>query len=310
MMLGLVSPAGKIGARSHQSTEADQGPDHVIERIKSGIINLCTQASLPPENLSAIGVAVAGAVDITSGTVLDGQNLHWQNIPLRARLSSSFRGVEISVDNDVNAAAWGEHVRGAGRDCPDMLAVWVGTGIGGGLILNDCLYHGGFSTAGEIGLTVSNPDGKQGHLTVEDFAGREGMRRFFEERFADEQKSLACELTSGDPERLSTGIIREAYQRGDATTHEIVNRGAHILGVAIANVVSILSLPRVVIGGGITEALGEPYLERIRSSFHDAVFPDRCRECELVITELASDAGMLGAALLARKAFDHCSVRG
>ena len=103
-------------------------------------------------------------------------------------------------------------------------------------------------------------------------------------------------------EHVKTSAIVEAYRAGDPATCKAVNRSAEVLGIAIANWVTLLSLDAVIIGGGITEALGEPYVKQIRESFDRDVFPDELRSCEITVTKLAADAGLLGAALLAREA--------
>ena len=178
---------------------------------------------------------------------------------------------------------WGEYLLGAGKGRGDVLGVWVGTGIGGGLVLDGRLHHGDAFTAGEIGHTVIDPDGEDGARTVEDLCSRSGLQRALDKE-------------------LDTHAIAVAYREGDARISELVDRGAELLGIAIANWVTVLSLKTVIIGGGMTEALGKPYLERIRDSFIRDVFPDKLQRCDLLMTELAADSGLLGAALLARDA--------
>ena len=192
------------------------------------------------------------------------------------------------LDNDVNGAIWSEHQLGAAAGRGDLLGIWVGTGIGGGLVLNGSVYHGDLFTAGEIGHTVLMPDGAPGARTVEDLCSRTGIHR---------------QLAAGgaDAEKLDTPALVRAYEDGDAQVVRIIDAGAVYLGVAIANMVTVLALPAVVIGGGITEAFGAPYLDRIRASFEEHVFPEQNRRCVLSMTELAADAGLLGAALLARE---------
>ena len=201
-------------------------------------------------------------------------------MPLRDMLAEKL-GRPIALDNDVNGAVWGEYHLGAGRGHDDLLGVWVGTGVGGGLVLDGRLHHGQFFTAGEIGHTVMNPTGGPGERTVEDLCSRTAMKRVL-------------------GARVTTQQIAKAYTEGDPATCDVVNESAELLGIAIANWVTALRLGAVIIGGGITEALGVPYLVRIRESFDRDVFPDELRACELVITTLTADAGMLGAALLAR----------
>jgi glucokinase len=280
LQFGVVDASNEILGRARGKTQADRGLEQVIANVATGIHAACGAAGVGVDDLAAIGVVVAGATDIPRGVVLEAPNLRWQNVPLRDLLSERF-GCTIVVDNDVNGAVWGEYCLGAGRDAVDMLGVWIGTGVGGGLVLHDRLYHGKFFTAGEIGHTVFDPNGEPGQRIVEDICSRTAMQR----------------VLGAD---VGTAEIAEAFRRGDGPTCAVVQRSASVLGMAIANWVTVLSLDTVVLGGGITEALGEPYLDMIRESFDRVVFPDKCRACRLIMTTLAADSGLLGAALLAR----------
>lgn len=301
MLLGLVDEDGRVLSRRHRETEGAQGVDHVIENVAQGARDIAAAAGLAPESLAGIGVAVAGAVDATRGVVLNGFNLNWHDAPLAARLESLL-GAPVLVDNDVNAAVWGEYTSGAGRGCRDCFGVWVGSGIGGGIVLGGALYHGAFSTAGEFGLTISHPDGPTGARTVEDLAGRIGMRRQIARELPSHDGSMLHELCKGKTDRLGTAELARAYATDDDLACRIINHGADRIGVAIANFVTMLSIDTVILGGGLVEAFGDPYLNRIRAAFARDVFPERCRECRLLRTELEGDAGVIGAALLARAA--------
>ncbi len=301
MLLGIVDGDDRIITRRHTKTEGEKGISHVLEKLISEVQGVCDDAGLGSEDRGGIGIAVAGAVDVASGVVLDAHNLKWKNVPLRRKLEDAF-GKPVYVDNDANASVWGESRVGAGRGGGDLFGVWVGTGIGGGLVLNDKLYHGAFSTAGEFGLTIITPDGKSNFRTVEDHAGRTGMRRVIAREMQNHPESIIFQLTRGDAARIGTNELAEAFHGNDELTCRIITRGADLLGIAIANFVTFLAVDTVIIGGGITEALGERYLDLIRKAFERDVFPARCRACRIVATELQADAGLLGAALLARDA--------
>ncbi len=158
------------------------------------------------DDISAIGVAAAGAIDIPRGVVLEAPNLGWHDVPLRDLLAGKL-GRPVALDNDVNGAVWGEYHLGAGRGHDDLLGVWVGTGVGGGLVLDGRLHHGQFFTAGEIGNTVMNPTGGPGERTVEDLCSRTAMKRVL-------------------GARVTTQQIARAYTEGDPATCDVVNRSA------------------------------------------------------------------------------------
>ncbi len=282
LQFGVVDSDNAIVGRARARTQADRGRDQVIANVCAGVRAACDAAGITLDDVAAVGVAAAGAIDMPRGVILTAPNLHWQDVPLRDILAAEL-GRPVALDNDVNGAVWGEYHLGAGRGKGDVLGVWVGTGVGGGLVLDGGLYHGDRFTAGEIGHTVLDPAGKPGERTVEDLCSRTALRRVL-------------------GEQVKTSAIAEAYRAGDPATSDTVNRSADLLGIAIANWVTLLSLDAVIIGGGITEALGEPYVKHIRESFDRDVFPDELRTCEISVTTLAADAGLLGAALLAREA--------
>ncbi len=285
---GVVDGASTIVGRSRGKTEPGGGIKKVLANLVIGVRGACEAAGIPLADIAGIGVATAGAIDIPRGVVLDAPNLCWSNVPLADMLEATFRR-PIALDNDVNGAVWGEYNLGAGRGRGDRLGVWVGTGVGGGLVLGGRLYHGGFWTAGEIGLTVIRPDGGPGERTLEDLCSRTGMLKRMAARLPDR------------PPPTDTASLASACAAGEEPAASVVNEAADLLGVAIANWVTGLSLKTVVVGGGVTEVLGKPYLEQIHRSFTANVFPDRCRGCALKMTQLAADSGLLGAALLARE---------
>jgi glucokinase len=299
MLFGVVDDTGSVAARHHRPTQRTTGAEGVISTVVQGVRDTLRQAGLEIASCDGVGLAVAGAVDAERGTVLNGFNLNWHDVPLRERVQSEL-GVPVAVDNDVNAAVWGEYCCGAGRGSTDCFGVWIGSGVGGGVVINSALYHGAFSTAGEFGLTISEPDGPPGARTVEDLGGRIGMQRRLVEALADHPDSMLASLIAAGPEHIATDALADAYERDDRLACAVINRGADRIGVAIANFVTMLSVDTVILGGGLIEAFGEPYLARIRDQFTRDVFPERCRACRLIRTELEGDAGIIGAAMLAR----------
>lgn len=297
---GVVDAGDRIVGRAAAKTDAAAGRDLVVANIVRAVHEACESAGTPLDDVGAVGVAAAGAMDIPRGVILDAPNLHWTDVPLRGILHKEL-GRPVLLDNDVNGAVWGECHLGAGRGRGDVLGVWVGTGIGGGLVLGGRLYHGDRFTAGEVGNTVIMPGGPRGERTVEDLCSRTGMLRLMRKRVSDHLTSPIAALAEEDDAHEGTQIIAAGDRNGDELVTSVVDRGCELLGIAIANWVTVLSLDTVILGGGITEALGERYVERVRRSFEADVFPARLRDCELRVTELQADAALLGAALLARE---------
>lgn len=305
MQIGVVDAANRIISRVQQKTHASQGADAVIDRIIEGAANACTQAGLALSDISALGIAAPGAIDIPRGVVLEAPNLGWYDLPLRSILMKRL-AMPVAVDNDVNGAIWGEHTLGAGQGHDDLLGMWVGTGVGGGLIIGGRIYHGPMFTAGEVGQSIIDPFGAPGERTVEDNCSRTGLSRYIGRRLPQYPDSILhalAERKSDQPGDIVVGSAKlaQAVTANDRLACEAVERAAFLLGVAAANWVTVLSLARIIIGGGVTEALGEPFLQRIRESFEQHVFPQSARRCEIVMTQLAHDSGLLGAALLAQE---------
>ena len=302
MQFGVVDASGAMVGRARGKTEADRGLERVIANIVEGVEAACADAGIGPYGIDAVGVAAAGAIDMPRGVVLNAPNLGWVNVPFRDMLRDAL-GRRVVLDNDVNGCVWGEYRLGAGRGAGDLLGVWVGTGIGGGLVIGGRLHYGEGFTAGEIGHSVILPDASRGERTVEDVCSRTGLSRTLRRLLPAQPDSV---LHRNAPGRgvIGSDALRQGYADGDPLTRSIVERSADLLGVAIANWVTVLSLKHVVVGGGITEALGRGYLARVVGSFRANVFPPELQDCEILMTELTADAGLLGAALLARESLD------
>ncbi len=302
MAVAVVDPRGKVLGRSKRKTRAAEGRDVVIDRMCEAIERACTEAGVERRDLGGVGIGAPSAIDIDKGLVLSSGNLGWKNVPLRDIMEERLR-LPVRLDNDVNMAAWGEATLGACAGRGDMLAVWVGTGIGGGLILNGRLWRGPCFTAGEIGQTILFPNCSPGHQTLEEHCSRVGMVRSIETLIGFYPQSMLKKSLTRTAEEgpLGSGPIAEAYANGDELAVRVVESAADLLGVAIANFLTVLSLANVVIGGGVGQALSKPYMERIRRSFERHVYPASLRKCDFHLTELGDDAGVLGAAMLVRE---------
>jgi len=323
--VGLVDPLGKIlaASRVNKKTQAAQGPQTVIDRIADAIGECCEQASTPVRSVAAIGIGAAGAVDTVRGLVLKGGNLGFVNVPLAAAIQKRL-GPRVVLENDVNAAAYGEWKLGAAVNKSDFLAVWLGTGVGGGLVLGNRMYSGGFFTAGEIGHMTLLPGAPLGRRSIEETCSRTAISDRLLALIASghpsslkavveaEKKALLAKAQDDIQKKgkvswqfennkiLRSRAIGEAFQRGDPLTLRVVEEAATLLGTAIGGVVTLLSLPHVVLGGGLTEALGDPWVKAVRKATRDAAFPAECKRVEVVGTILKDNAGIVGAAMIAR----------
>jgi glucokinase len=299
MQIGVVSPELKVLSQAKKKTKADEGLERVLDRIVDGIAEACAAAGITPSTLGGIGIGAPGAIDPHKGMVLEAVNLRWKNEPV-AQLLTKRTKVATYLDNDVNVAVYGENRLGAGKESRFMLGVWVGTGIGAGLILNGELYYGHFFTAGELGHTIALPNNQPGGRSLEHNCSRtavvENIVRMIR---SNRDSSLRGQIEEGGAEKIKSRSVAEAYREGDSLTVEVVDHSADLLGIAVAGQITMLSLERVVLGGGLVEAVGKPYVERVRAAVEKFAFPDACKQCKIVASELEDRAGILGAAMLA-----------
>lgn len=301
MQIGLVSPDWKMMGQAKRKTKADEGLDAIVGRIVEGIEEACALSKVPVASVGAIGIGAPGAVDPVKGVVAEAVNLRWNDVPLAAILTRKLK-VKTFLDNDVNVAVVGENRIGAGKNARDVLGVWVGTGIGGGLILNGQLYYGAALSAGEIGHTILHPGRALGDRTLENACSRTAVVDRLVRLIRSNHKSKLTAEVGEEFHKIKSKTLAQFYHGGarpDRLVCQVVDHSAHELGIAIANVVTLLSLPRVVLGGGLTEALGKEYVKRVEASTREHAFPAACRKVDVVESQLADTAGVFGAAMIA-----------
>lgn len=297
IQVGIIDADGAVLGRTKLKTDAESGFEGVVERIIRGIREACEDADTPFKELACIGVGTPGPVDPNTGVVLEAVNLRWDNAPLRSVLAKQTK-LDVSVDNDVNAAIYGEWKHGAGRRASDMLGVWVGTGVGGGLILRGQPFSGHFHTAGEIGHMILVSGAAPGSRSLEHNCSRTAVaERIAQLIRANRKSSIAGAI--GKSGRVKSKTLAEAYHAGDQLVCEVINDSADRLGMAVGSIATLLSLERVIIGGGLTEALGEPYVSLVRAATIREAFPKAVKKVEVIESALGDDAGIIGAGLLA-----------
>jgi glucokinase len=271
----------------------------VLERIASGLEEACAAAGIPRTDLRATGIAAPGAMDLARGVVINAPNLGWRDYPLRDRLQAHL-GTPVVVENDVNGAVLGECTYGAARGVRNALGVWVGTGVGGGLVFDGRLHHGPLDTAGEIGHTIAMPDAPEGERILEAYASRVGMARMIRAELQRDPDLPIAALLDDHGLIRSSRALADAWREGDAVAGAVVARAAHLLGVGIANVITMVAVDTVILGGGITEQMDDRWTGAVRAAFDEAVFPRRPERHRFITTTLRADAGLLGAAAVAR----------
>jgi glucokinase len=272
-----------------------------IETAVAGLV--ATLAARHP--VTAVGVGAAGYIDADRSTVLFAPNIAWRDEPLGRDLSR-LTGLPVTIENDANAAAWGEFRYGAGRDVDDQLMITVGTGVGGGVIAGGRLLRGGYGVAGEIGHLCVVPDGRQcgcgNRGCFEQYGSGSALVRATREA-ADGPSLLARDLVDragGDPAAITGPLITAAAQAGDRFAIEQLRSLGQWLGHGIASLVAVLDPAVIVIGGGVSEA-GDLLLDPIRDTFANTLTGRGYRpQAEIRRAVLGNRAGVIGAADLAR----------
>ncbi len=262
-------------------------------------------AAVLEDGVSAIGVGLAGLIDVRSGVLLSAPNLDWRNLAVSDGLGATF-GLPVTVDNDATVAAWGESRLGASRGSDNSLFVGIGTGIGGGIVAGGRLLRGAHGLAGEIGHIIVEPDGPLcgcgNRGCWEQVASGLAIARAGRRVVADEPGSMIARLAGGDPLRATGELVTEAAREGDAAAVEILTTVARRLGEGVAGLVNVLDPDVVVIGGGVGEA-GDLLLGPLREAYLAAVEGADVRpEVAIMPAQLGNDAGAIGAALLAIEA--------
>lgn len=296
LKLGLVSAEGEILDRLSTATEADRGPDHVLERMAQAVRDLCKQAGIDTGDVAGVGVGAPGPLDSKNGIVLFTPNMAgWKNIPVRDTLHEKLR-LPIRLENDANVAAYGEFRCGAGSTVRNMFLLTLGTGVGGGIILDGRLHRGATDTGAELGHIVIQHGGRRcGCGTrgcLEAYASATAVvGRFREALDAGESSSLA------GTEDVTCEDIFDAAQ-GDDLAARIIKETAEYLGVGIGSIIQVLNPEMVVLTGGMMGA-GDAFLECVRRHVRETVFESAWEACEIRWSTLGGDAGVLGAALAA-----------
>lgn len=279
----------------------DEG-SHIVPDIIESIKHRMNLYGLKKDDFLGIGMGTPGSVNRELGTVIGAYNLNWKTTQTIKDAIEAETGIPFTIDNDANVAALGEQWKGAGENNPDVVFVTLGTGVGGGVIMNGQLLHGVAGAAGEIGHITVDPDGfqctcgKKGCLeTVSSATGVVRVARHLSEEFAGDSE-LKKQLDNG--ETITSKDVFEAAQAGDLFANLVVDKVCYYLGLATGNIGNTLNPSSIVLGGGVSAA-GEFLRSRVEKNFLTFVFPQVAESTKIKLAELGNDAGVIGAASLA-----------
>ena len=303
ILAAVIGSNGQIVSRVKTMTRAEKSADEVINRISDCISKSVERANLRQSQIRAIGIGAPGIIDPEIGVVVFAPNLRWRNVTLKTALEGRFK-IPVCVDNDVNLGTLGEQALGAGRRVDNLVGIFIGTGIGGGIILNGKLFYGTNCTAGEIGHIVLKPGGPKcscgNRGCLEALASRTAISRQVRKAVTQQgKKSILPELNGGNLDLVRSSALAQAVGKGDKVTIKAIRRARQYLGMGVATVVAMINPQVVVLGGGLIEAMGEDFVDGVYRIAAKLALPNAMNDVEVVSAMLGDDAGVVGAAALA-----------
>jgi glucokinase len=303
LVVGVVPRGGGAPrALRVRATDPARGADAIVTDVvrmaRDAVHEVIQEEGGSGEDILGMGVGCPGAVNRARGEVLESPNLGWRVYPLRDRLQA-FVDWPVAVDNDANCATLGEWWQGAGQGLDPLIGITVGTGIGGGYILDGKLVHGASDGAGEIGHTTINVAGRRcacgNYGCLEAYASGPNIAARAREGIEAGAPSLLTELVENDLARITAATVYEAVEQGDPYATEVLTETAKMLGAGVANVINLLNPRAVVIMGGVTRA-GAHLFDPLRSEVRRRAFRTLADACELLPATLPETAGVVGAA--------------
>lgn len=301
---GAVNVAsGQVLGRQQIPTLAKEGHDAVMARLVDLVHTIIADAGLRKEDVGGIGVGLPGVLDMERGVTLFLPNLPgaWRNVPLKAKMEAG-TGLPTYMLNDVRSFTLGEKTFGAGREVHTMVCLAIGTGIGGGMVINGQLHLGLDGTAGEVGHQIIDPYGPPcgcgSHGCLEAFASGPAITAMALKAITQGLTTKIAEMVSYDLNKVTPEIICRAAQAGDPIAIDIYERAGFYIGVGVANLITIISPQMVVIGGGVAQA-GELLFAPIRRTVQERVHVTPLEKVQIVPAELGTSAGFIGAAVWA-----------
>ncbi len=299
---GIVDEDCRIIASAKVKTNAPRPYEEILEATKESVRAACVKAGISPSNAECIGIGCPGTCNRESGTVEYSNNLGFVNAPVGRDIAAEF-GLKTYLDNDANAAAFGEFVAGAAKGSRNAVVITLGTGVGSGIIIDGRIYGGSNFAGGEIGHTVIVADGLPctcGRMgCFEAYSSATGLIRMTSETAALNPKSLTARLIEQDG-RVSARTAYKAMKQGCETGKAITERYVKYLACGIANTINIFQPDILCIGGGVCNE-GNTLLIPLKEKVAEQIYSkNSTKNTEIVICSLGNEAGIIGAAMLHR----------
>lgn len=299
--VGAVDCQGKILLQNSRQTKVKRGVEPIIQDIIEQIEEILEKTNTSVEELKSIGIGVPGLVEAKTGRVIYITNMFWWDVELGETIGNYFNKPTF-VDNDAIVAGLGEKIAGSTKGLRNSVFITLGTGVGGGFIINDKVYSGGHGWGSEIGHMVLGENfytcncGQNG--CWETFVSATAIIRYTKKRIAEDMSdSLIVKMVNGSLEDIEGKTIFDAAKQGDELALEVVNRFIKYLAIGIVNIYNIIDPECIAIGGGLSKA-GDFILKPLREEVNKRVFSKEVKYGNILLAELGNDAGIIGAAFL------------
>ena len=305
ILAGVFDARLDLQGDSKLSTKADRGVEAVIDRIARCAREALDECDIDLKQVRGVGVGAPGAADSETGRIINAPNLPgWKDIPLKKELEKRL-DVSVVVGNDCNVCTLGVHDQEFKSKPRHLVGIFIGTGIGAGLILNGELYCGHNLTAGEVGHMVVEINGPKcgcgNRGCLEALASRTAIFRKIQSAVKDGQKTVLTDMLGSDLEDMRSGDLRKAIRRGDKFVEKVVSEAAEYASIGVANLINLLNPEVVVLGGGLIEALQDEMIPIIVKTAKEHTLSGTATGIEIKASRLGDNAGITGAAVLARR---------
>lgn len=303
---GSVTREGQLHHFKRVNVPQERRKDLVLISITDIVKDIITLENSIGNKVIAVGIGSPGIVRMDRGTVVTSPNFPgWKNVPLKSLIENVIH-LPVLLDNDANAAAFGEKWRGAGQKVRSLVCMTLGTGIGGGIILDGDVWHGAWGMAGEVGHITVNPEGQRcncgNYGCLEAYSSATGMVKSAIRAIKEGKRTVLRRLSGGDNARITGKMLYDAAAGGDRLSIHIFREAGRYLGIAMASLIHILNPDMIVLTGGVTEAwdlfMPPAMEEQERRTYHLSV-----RKTKILRGKLPGKAGVIGAAGLAWKLF-------
>ena len=300
--VGLVNEEGRIIAKTETPTLASRPYQELIKDMAACAKKVMEEAKITEDELHSIGVGIPGVAD-KDGMVIFCTNLGWRNVPLRAELQQ-YINKPVYMDNDATVAGWAEYQAGVSRGTDSSVFMTLGTGLGGGIVMNGKIWAGAHGAGSELGHLVIEVDGvpctcgKCG--CAERYCSATAIIRMAREACADAPNCLIMRAVEGDMDKINAKVVFDAAKEGDSVAMQVFNRFVKYLAIAINNVISFIDPDMIILGGGVSRA-GDFLLDAVKAALPEYLFYPTLKQPELRIASLGNDAGIIGAALLGKE---------